>query len=117
ADGEPLIIARGNLGAVERTNVRIHVFSRSLEYETTGHSHYHIKLCEYHWNGSAWSWRDTGREVAGQPAALVRGDVGGLNSDDLRVNLFITGTDGKLWEHIWNGTGWSWSDAGRAVAT
>lgn len=116
-DGEPIIIiARGNLGAVDRANVRIHVFSRSLEYETTGHAHYHVKLWEHHWNGAAWSWRDTGREVAGQPAAIVRGDVEGLSSDDLRIHLFVTGTDRKLWEQIWNGTGWSWSDTGQAMA-
>ncbi|MBI1877488.1 MAG: tyrosinase family protein [Chloroflexi bacterium] len=116
-DGEPIIIARGNLGAVDRANVRLHVFTRSLEYETTGHAHYHVKLWEHVWNGTGWGWRDTGREVAGQPVAIVRGDVGGLNSDDLRINLFVTGTDRKLWEHVWNGTGWSWNDAGRAVAT
>jgi hypothetical protein len=115
-DGEPVIVARGNLGAVDRANLRIHVFTRSLEYETTGHAHFHVKLWEHVWNGAGWSWRDTGREVAGQPSAIVRGDVGGLSSDDLRLHVFITGTDGKLWEHVWNGTGWSWSDTGRAVA-
>lgn len=116
ADGEPIVVARGNLGAVDRANVRLHVFNRSLEYETTGHAHYHVKLWEHVWNGTGWSWRDTGREVAAQPAAVVRGDTGGLSSDDLRINLFVTGTDGRLWEHVWNGTGWGWSDTGRVVA-
>ena len=96
--------------------MRTHVFTRSLEYETTGHAHYHVKLWEHHWNGTAWSWRDTAREVAGEPAAIVRGDVEGLSFDDLRIHVFVAGTDRKLWEQIWNGTGWSWSDTGRAVA-
>ncbi len=115
-EGEPLIIARGNLGGVDPATLRIHLFARMLEYETTGHAHYHVKLWEYQWNGTAWNWRDLGRDVAGPPAAIVRGDVEGLSLDDLRMHIFVAGADGRLWEHVWNGTGWSWSDTGRAVA-
>jgi hypothetical protein len=103
----PTLTGQGFMADPGSAGVRLNLYVRGADG----------KLWERLWNGSAWSWNDTGREVAGQPAAIVRGDVGGLSSDDLRINLFIIGTDGKLWEHIWNGTSWSWSDAGRAVAT
>ena len=113
-DGTPLVFARGNLQDVGAADIRINLFARVLEYDSTNHPHVHLQ--ERYWNGSGWSWSDTGKEVAGTPMAIVRGDVEDVNADDLRVNLFVAGADGKLWERYWNGGGWSWVDAGLDVA-
>jgi len=114
-EGTPLVIARGNLGSVAGGDIRINLFSRVPEY-LAAHPHNRFRLWERYWNGSAWSWVDTGRSVAGEPIALVRGDVEDVAPDDLRINLFVAGDDGRLWERYWNGAGWSWADAGQAVA-
>jgi hypothetical protein len=114
ADGAPLVIAHGNLGSVDGADIRIHVFNRVPEY-IPSHPHFRVRLWERYWNGSAWSWTDTGRTVAGDPTAIVRGDVEDAGADDLRVNLFVAGDDGRLWERYWDGSTWSWVDAGQAV--
>lgn len=93
-----LSLLRVTWGGRPETNVRLHGFNRSLEYETSGHVHDHVKLWEHVWNGTGWIWRDAGREVAAQPATLVQGDTDGLSSDDLRINLYVTGLDGRLRE-------------------
>ncbi len=115
-DSDPLVIARGNLGSVSGSDVRINLFVCVPEY-LPGHPHLQVKLWERYWNGSAWSWVDTGRTVASQPVALVRGNASTVDASNLRVNLFVAGGDGKLWERYWNGSAWSWVDTSLAVAT
>jgi hypothetical protein len=51
------------------------------------HTHYDIRLWERYWNGAAWSWVDTGKDIRGKPVAIVRGDVAGVGTSDLRINL------------------------------
>jgi hypothetical protein len=105
-DGEPLIIARGNTGSPDAGDLRVNLFVRGLDGN----------LWERYWDGGSWSWIDTGKAVAGDPIAVVRGDVESVEADDLRINLFVRGADGNLWERYWNGAGWSWVDTGKAVS-
>lgn len=120
-DGEPLIVARGNLRNVDGGAIRINMFVRSLDYTMSGGTNSHInqriKLWERYWDGSTWTWRDTGMEVAGDPTAVVRGNVEDVEANDLRINLFVAGANGELLEHYWNGSTWSWSDTGMVVPT
>jgi Common central domain of tyrosinase len=105
-DGEPLILARGNIGAANAATLRINLFVRGLDG----------KLWERYWNGSSWTWVDTGKAVAGDPIAIVRGDVQDVDPADIRINLFVRGADNKLWERYWNGASWSWVDTGKLIA-
>jgi hypothetical protein len=113
ADGTPLIVARGNLGSTKGSAVRIHVFNRVPEFHSA--DHVEVRLWERFWNGTTWVWNDTGRNVAGDPVAVSYGNLADLDGSDVRMNLFVTGDDGKLWERYWNGTTWTWADTGRAV--
>jgi hypothetical protein len=119
ADGEPVPIVRGNAGAVSGAEIRINLFVPVLEFSTSGgpnpHPHYDIRLWERYWNGSAWSWRDTVKDIRGAPVAIVRGDVEGVQADDLRINLWVAGADGTLWEHYWNGSSWTWANTEASV--
>lgn len=105
-DGEPLVIARGSLGSPDGARLRVNLFVRGLDG----------KLWERYWNGATWTWVDTGKYVAGDPVAVVRGDVEDTGADDLRINLFVRGADGQLWERYWNGSTWTWVDTGKAVS-
>jgi hypothetical protein len=105
-DGEPLIIARGNTGSPDAGDLRVNLFVRGLDGT----------LWERYWDGASWTWIDTGKAVAGDPIAVVRGDVEGVDADDLRINLFVRGADGNLWERYWDGGNWSWVDTGKAVS-
>ena len=40
----------------------------------------------------------------------------GVGTSDLRINLWVAGDDGRLWERYWNGAAWAWADTGAAVA-
>jgi hypothetical protein len=117
--GEPTLIVRGNVGDVDGAGIRINLFVPVLEVGTSGgsspHPHYNLKLWERYWNGSSWSWSDTAKNVRSVPMAIARGDVEGVESDDLRINLWVAGDDGKLWERYWNGAGWSWADTNGPV--
>ena len=104
-DGEPLVIGRGNLASTDGSAIRINLFVRGVDG----------RLWERYWNGGTWTWVDTGKRVAGDPIAIVRGDVTDLDGSDLRINLFVRGTDGTLWERYWNGSTWTWIDTGKKV--
>jgi hypothetical protein len=105
-NGKPLIVARGNTGSADATDLRVNLFVRGLDGN----------LWERYWDGTGWTWNNTGKAVAGDPIAVIRGDAEGVEADDLRINLFVRGADGKLWERYWNGAAWSWNDTGRAVS-
>jgi hypothetical protein len=119
-DGEPLAIVRGNADSVNAEEIRINLFVPVLETTissgTNPHRHYNIRLWERYWNGAAWSWVDTGRHIRSLPSAIVRGDVEDVGTADLRINLWVAGDDGRLWERFWNGASWTWVDAGADVA-
>jgi hypothetical protein len=102
--GDPIAVMRGETGT-PNGRVLLNVFVRGANGN----------LLEYHWNGAAWSWRDTGRAVAGDPAALIRSETGTPNGRVL-LNVFVRGANGNLLEYHWNGATWSWRDTGQAVA-
>ena len=104
-DGEPLVIARGDLGSPSNARLRANVFVRGADGN----------LWEYAWDGS-WSWTDTGKAVSGNPVAVVHGDMEGVEADDVRIHLFVRGADHRLWERYWNGSTWSWTDTGMEVS-
>jgi hypothetical protein len=120
ADGEPLALIRGNTDSVDGADVRINLFAPVLQATVSGgptpHTHYDIRLWERYWNGAAWAWVDTGRDIRGRPAAIVRGDVEEVATSGLRINLWVAGDDGRLWERYWNGSAWAWADTGAGVA-
>jgi hypothetical protein len=82
----------------------------------TPHRHFDIHLWERYWNGSAWTWVDTGLDIRNKPSVIVRGDVEDVAADDLRINLWVAGDDGKLWERYWDGASWNWVDTGADVS-
>ena len=73
-------------------------------------------LWERYWNGAAWAWVDTGLDIRNKPAAIARGHVEDVATDDLRINLWVAGNDAKLWERYWDGASWSWVDTGAEVS-
>lgn len=106
--GQPVILTRGStFGTTNESQLRVNMFVRGSDN----------LLWEYHWNGSAWSWRNTGQAVSGDPVAIQRGNTASTNAADVRINLFVRGANGQLMEHHWNGSAWSWRDTGRAVAS
>jgi hypothetical protein len=72
-------------------------------------------MWEYFWNGERWKWTDTGQSVAGSPAGVIRGEYNDPNGD-IRMNVFVKGGNGNLWEYFWNGSYWDWKDTGNGVA-
>jgi Common central domain of tyrosinase len=104
-DGTPLVIGRGAIGSPDASRLRVNMFVRGLDGQ----------LWERYWNGSAWSWIDTGKAVAGDPIAVTRGSTGSPDGAGVRINLFVRGADGQLWERYWNGSAWSWIDTGKGV--
>jgi hypothetical protein len=120
ADGEPVALIRGNTDSVNGADVRINLFAPILQATLSGgptpHTHYDIRLWERYWNGAAWAWVDTGRDIRGKPVAMVRGDVEEVGTSGLRINLWVAGDDGRLWERYWNGSAWAWVDTGADVA-
>jgi hypothetical protein len=120
AVGEPLAIVRGNLNSVDPAAVRINLFVPVLlttsSGGTTPHRHFDIHLWELYWNGFAWTWVDTGLDIRNKPVAIVRGNVENVAAGDLRINLWVAGEDGQLWERYWDGSSWSWVDTGADVS-
>ena len=120
AVGEPFAVVRGNVDSVDAGAVRINLFVPVLVTTSSGgttpHRHFDIRLWERYWNGAAWTWVDTGLDIRSKPTAVTRGDVEDVAADDLRINLWVTGEDGKLWERYWNGASWAWVDTGAEVA-
>jgi extracellular elastinolytic metalloproteinase len=101
----PVVIARRGLGGADPADLRINLFVRGADGN----------LWERYWGGSSWRWVDTEKAISGQPVPLVRGDVDNADARGLRINLFVRGADGKLWERYWSGSSWSWVDTGKLV--
>jgi hypothetical protein len=101
-DGEPLILARGNVGSPDAGELRVNLFVRGLDGN----------LWERYWDGASWTWVDTGKAVSHDPVALVRGSSGSPDASGIRINLLVRGTDGHLWERYWYGASWTWVDTG-----
>jgi len=71
------------------------------------------KLWTYHWNGTGWSWADLGQPsgtslTTGAPAA-VTWTVNG----ERRQSVYVTATNGNLYERQWNGSSWVWINHGK----
>ncbi len=98
-------VQRVNVDSIYGAAVRINLFVR----EEDGN------LWERFWDGSKWTWSDTGKSVAGDPVILVRGNVASVDNAAVRINLFVNGSDGRLWERFWDGSKWTWSDTGLPV--
>lgn len=96
----PLIFARGDLASPNPAGVRINVFVRGMDGN----------LWERYWNGATWTWTSHAKLIAGDPAAHVRGTSNLVEAAQLRVNLFVMGADGKVWERWWDGANWYWQD-------
>ena len=97
--GALVAVVYGDKEDVGANDIRIRLFVRGADG----------KLWERYWNGTAWSWLDTGKEVIDEPLVLAQGSLGG--TDETRHPLalfFVKGKDGKLWERYWNGSAWSW---------
>jgi hypothetical protein len=106
---EPVVVAYGQLDDVSEQNLRIVVFLPVISGSATG------KLMIRSWDGSTWSWFDGGKAIVGQPAVLLRGNTASPDPSGIRINLFVQGADGELWEYFFDGGQWSWTDTGRQV--
>jgi hypothetical protein len=91
AGSVPLVLARGNLGSADAGGVRINVFVRGAN----GH------LLERYWDGAQWNANDTGLGDSGDPVAVTRGNTGSTDNSLVRINLFVRGANGDLWERYW----------------
>jgi len=89
----------------DASTLRINLFVRGAN----GH------LLERYWNGSAWIRFDTGLSVAGNAVAVQHGNTFSADASGVRINLFVRRSDGRLMERIWNGSAWTWTDAGRSA--
>ena len=98
------ISTRGNMGSTSGRLIRINLFVKGANES----------LWERWWNGRRWRWIDHRKQVDGNPVLITRGDMGST-SGRIRINLFVKGADGSLWERYWNGRRWSWSNTGRTI--
>jgi hypothetical protein len=96
--GDPTAVIRGETDD-PTGDVRINVFVQGAN----------LNLWEYFWNGQQWVWRDTGQTVEGNPTAVIRGETDDPTGD-VRINVFVRGINGNLWEYFWNGQQWVWRD-------
>jgi hypothetical protein len=68
------------------------------------------------WDGLHWRWDDQGLPEAAKavcsPAVVTFSDRG-----TQFIYVFITGNDGHLYVHWWNGARWSWADQGLPAPT
>jgi hypothetical protein len=71
-------VVHGNTAAVSSAGVRISLFVQGSDG----------KLWEHFWNGSAWSWRDTGRMADGEPIVIARGNLGAVDRANVRLHVF-----------------------------
>jgi hypothetical protein len=97
-EGNPTAVIRGETDD-PTGDVRINVFVQGAN----------LNLWEYFWNGQQWVWRDTGQTVEGNPTAVIRGETDDPTGD-VRINVFVRGINGNLWEYFWNGQQWVWRD-------
>jgi hypothetical protein len=104
--GDPVLQVRGNIYDITATDIRAHLFVRGANGT----------LLERYWNGSGWSWTDTNMAVAGTPVLLVRGTPLSPLDSAVRMHLWVRGADGRLKERFFDGTSWTWTDTGMAVA-
>jgi Common central domain of tyrosinase len=120
ADGEPLALIRGDTDSIDGADVRINLFAPVLQATVSGgptpHTHYDIRLWERYWNGAAWSWVDTGKDIRGRPAAIVRSDVEDVGTSALRINLWSRATTAASGSATGTAPPWAWADSGAAVA-
>jgi hypothetical protein len=77
------------------------------------------ELYDYHWNGTKWAWT-----AMGFPAQGVTIDYSETNSNapltvinnqsgsTVHEHVFVSGSDGNLYNDFWNGTSWAWGTAG-----
>jgi hypothetical protein len=98
--GTPATLSRGDLWNVNPGSVRINLFIAGAN----GH------LMERFWDGSQWSWEDHGGSVDGSPIMIGRGNFDSTATHDIRINVFVRGTNGQLMERYWNGSDWVWGD-------
>jgi hypothetical protein len=101
-DGEPFVLVQGELSSegTDFSKIRIHIFARKLAYapiygtNDEGEHGYlypqpHITLLRGYWNGNAWEWTDTKREIAGDPFAFMYGDVANTEPGKVRIHAFV----------------------------
>jgi hypothetical protein len=76
-------------------------------------------LYDYHWNGEIWSWKPMGYPAPGvsisdfgttsiAPLTVINNQSG----NTVHEHVFVTGSDGNLYNDFWNGTTWAWGTAG-----
>lgn len=96
----------GYRSAVDAT--RVHVSA----YVVSGDG----RLRERRWDERGWSWQETGLVVRAVPVVHVRGDLRGNSAQRVRINVFVPGRNGHLWERHWNGVSWTQQDTGLSAA-
>ena len=58
-------------------------------------------------------WTSGMQRGTGNPTLTGQGYLADRGSANVRMNVYVRGAEGKLWERQWNGSAWSWSDTGR----
>jgi hypothetical protein len=87
---------------------RLHAFVQGIN----GH------LYDNLWTGTGWAWGDQGSAGSGVRVAgpnvgtIYYGDNTVSNNQGSRLHTFVGGRDGNLYDNLWNGAGWVWSDQG-----
>jgi hypothetical protein len=73
-------------------------------------------LWHRYWTGSSWAWgnlmKPARTNVAPAPVEIAQ-PVGSITVDGYRPYVFVTGSDGNLWNSWWTGRSWMWSNQGR----
>ncbi len=103
--GQPAVLLRGDVARPDESGIRINLLARCTDAE----------LREYYFDGTQWSWNDTGRGVAGDPQLISWGDQRDLTGANLRIHVYCRDRSGELWIRSWDGAGWNWSNAGKAI--
>ncbi|HEX8136089.1 MAG TPA: tyrosinase family protein [Pyrinomonadaceae bacterium] len=110
ADGNPVIITYGNKSSTNLTDLRIKVFIRDRD----GHLREGSRT-EGSNAAPVWTW-DSGthseKVIANDPVPVTHGNLGSVNGQDVRINLFVSvkESDGRetLWLRAWDGAKWAW---------
>jgi hypothetical protein len=103
--GKPAVLLRGDTARHALSGIRINVFAQ----DTAG------ELREYYWDGTQWSWNETGRQVDGEPRVIAWGDQTDLTAANLRIHVYCRDPTGALWIRYWDGATWQWTSADRVV--
>lgn len=105
AAAAPAVHVRGRPRGMDLAAVRIDAFVPGIDGRLWGR----------HWDGSTWSWRDTGMTASDTPVLMEQGDLSDVTAARLKLTAWVRGSDAILRGLHWDGRRWSVHNTGKAI--